>query len=347
MVEYSVTTAGAAFEFDTVNGTHNSCFKIDDTHFINCWSGTNGYSQVFTVNTSTWAVTTANNPTYFYYGTSDYHDCFSIDSNHYIVFYCAGSINCARVLEVNTSNWAITAKAVGGKDLGSGLGHNSCYQIDSNHFINFWAGSGYDGFVQTFTVNTSTWAVTTAGASLEFDTVKGTYNSCCQIDSNHFINFWGGSGNDGYAQTFTVNTSTWAVTTAGASLEFDTVNGTYNSCCQIDSNHFINFFSGDGADGFVQTFTVNTTTWEVTTAAASLEFDTTNGTYSSCYQIDSNHFINFWAGLDNDGYVQVFEVELPAGGGTNITIDGVDVTSITIDGTAVTSVTIDGVTVYS
>ena len=55
--------------------------------------------------------------------------------------------------------------------------------------------------------------------------------------------------------------------------------------------------------------------WAVTTANASLEFDTVQGTYSSSYQIDSNHFINFWSGNGNDGYVQVFTVELPAGPG--------------------------------
>jgi hypothetical protein len=158
------------------------------------------------------------------------------------------------------------------------------------------------------------WAVTTAAASLEFDTDYGYYNSCHQIDSNHFVNFWRGADDDGFTQVFTVNTSTWAVTTAAARLEFDTVNGWHNSCYQVDSNHFINFWSGPDDDGFTQVFTVNTSTWAVTTAAARLEFDTVQGWYNSCYQIDSNHFINFWRGKDDDGFTQVFEVEMPSGG---------------------------------
>jgi hypothetical protein len=192
--------------------------------------------------------------------------------------------------------------------------YNSCYQIDNNHFINFWSGAAYDGFIQVFTVNTSTWAVTTAGARLEFDTVQGGYNSCYQVDSNHFINFWYGADVDGFTQVFTVNTSTWAVTTAGARLEFDTVQNYGSSCYQIDSNHFINFWTGAAYDGFTQVFTVNTSTWAVTTAAASLEFDTVQGYMNSCYQIDTNHFINFWRGADDDGFTQVFEVEMPSGG---------------------------------
>ena len=158
------------------------------------------------------------------------------------------------------------------------------------------------------------WAVTTAADGIEFDTQQALFSSCRQIDSNHFINFWSGVDYDGYVQVFTVNTTTWAVTTANDPLEFDTTNGQYNSCFAIDSNHFINFWSSDGADGYVQVFTVNTSTWAVTTANNALEFDTVNGTYNSCFQIDSNHFINFWSGDGSDGYVQVFTVELPGAG---------------------------------
>jgi hypothetical protein len=62
--------------------------------------------------------------------------------------------------------------------------------------------------VQIFVVDTSTWAVTTAGASLNYDSTDSRFPSCFQIDSTHFINFFSGSNSDGYVQTFTVNTST-------------------------------------------------------------------------------------------------------------------------------------------
>ena len=152
--------------------------------------------------------------------------------------------------------------------------------------------------------------------------------SCYKIDAAHFINFWGGADSDGFVQVFTVNTSTWAVTTANSSLEFDTQHNYSNSCYQIDSNHFINFWSGAGDDGFTQVFTVNTSTWAVTTAAASLEFDTQNCWYNSCYQVDTNHFINFWQGVDSDGYVQVFKVTLSAGPSNLKTLNTVAKSSI-------------------
>ncbi|MDD5441411.1 MAG: hypothetical protein PHZ27_04315 [Candidatus Omnitrophica bacterium] len=52
------------------------------------------------------------------------------------------------------------------------------------------------------------YATTTAGAILEFDTQSNAYNSCFQLDTNHFINFWKGTDNDGFVQTFAVSTST-------------------------------------------------------------------------------------------------------------------------------------------
>ena len=52
----------------------------------------------------------------------------------------------------------------------------------------------------------------------------------------------------------------YEVTTANSSLEFDTQSAYHNSCVKIDTNHFINFWTGTSTHGQVQTFTVNTTT---------------------------------------------------------------------------------------
>ena len=150
--------------------------------------------------------------------------------------------------------------------------------------------------------------VTTAAGSLEFDTQDCGWNCCYPIDSNHYINFWQWVSSDWYVQVFEINTSTRAVTTAGASLEFDTINWTKNSCYPIDSNHYISFWQWSDTDWYVQVFEVNTSTRAVTTAAASLEFDTVNNSWNSCYPIDINHYINFYSWSDGDWYVEVFEV---------------------------------------
>lgn len=320
---WAVTTANSSLEFDTTRGGDPACFKVDTNHFINFWIGTDndGFAQIFTVNTTSWAVTKEGTALEFDTDTNNKNSCFQIDATHFINFWGGNSADgFVQTFVVNTTTWAVTtAGSVFEFDTDRNT-YNDCYQIDSNHFINFWQSTDDDGFAQVFTVNTTTWAVTKEGTALEIDTQNNYFNSCYKVDTNHFILYWtGGSGLTGYAQVFTVNTSTWAVTTTGSALQFDTatvLGG--NSCCQIDDNHFINFWGGSGEDGFVQSFTVNTSTWAVTTSAGRLEFDTTNGQLHTCCQVDTSHFINFWSGVDSDGFVQVFGVELAASGPANL-----------------------------
>ena len=324
---WAVTTANSVLAFST-SATWCSCSKIDDNHFVN-FSNSNdgGKAQVCTVSTSTWAVTTSSSVLIYTTQVCYKNSSCKIDATHFINFYSSphatGNGN-VEIFAISTSTWAITTTntpLVFETQSQNSLG--SSYLIDTNHVIFFY--SMYDGSfhqkVGVFTVNTTAWAVTTANAPLEFDTGGGQENSCFKIDTNHFINFFcgGASGGElGYVQVFTVNTTTWAVTTAGDSLNYDTALGRTPSCYQIDANHFINFWAGSGLDGYVQVFEVNTSTWAVTTSVARLEFDIVNGYQNSCFIIDSNHFINVWRGADNDGFAQVFTVDAGAVGPANV-----------------------------
>lgn len=164
----------------------------------------------------------------------------------------------------------------------------------------------------------ATYDVTAIGSPLTIDTdpsSAGEGVSTCKIDDTHFIAFWGhyaSNNGNGYAQVFTVNQTTKAVTAEGSPLSF---NGGYlkqataHSCAKIDSNHFINFYSGIDGDGYVGVFEVNLSTWAVT-AITTMEWGNGQSIIdNSCAQIDSNHFINFSGdtGLTY-GQCRVFEV---------------------------------------
>lgn len=58
--------------------------------------------------------------------------------------------------------------------------------------------------------------------------------------------------------------------------------------------------------------------WDVKTANSSLDFDTRSSSYHSCAKIDTNHFINFWRGVNGNGFAQTFTVELGASGPANL-----------------------------
>lgn len=324
MANYDVTTASSALEFDTVQAIHIAKpIAIDTNHFIASWGGEggDGYAQVFEVDTTTWAVTTAGARLEFDTTLGHYNQIQKIDTNHYFIAWSgSGNDGYVQVLNVDTTTWAVTTAAASLEWEVALSRWQSVVPVDTNHFVMFTEGNASDGFAVVFAVDTTTWAVTTTSV-LEFDTRNSSWNTACMIDTNHFVNFWlgGATAVDSFAQVFTVNTTTWAVTTAAAAKQWITTNVALNmQAYKVDTNHFITFYQDQtSTDGFVQVFTVNTTTWAVTTASSVLEFDTQdyqtagNGAIS---RVDTNHFLFTWASVDtaagaaHDGFAQVFAV---------------------------------------
>lgn len=244
-----------------------------------------------------WDVTTAATPLTYtaYYTFLSKPGIVLVDSNHVLVTHGDSSGDgIAQVFTVNTSTWAVTTANTSLEFDTADCDYVDLVAIDTNHFLNVWTGPGSDGWAQVLTVNTTTWAVTTANASLEFDTAQGTYVQAEKIDDNHFMVVWAGNGNDGFAQVFTVNTTTWAVTTAADRQEWNASNSTYNSTVKVDTNHFMVVSAQLASDGFAQVLTVNTTTWAVTTSAAAFEFDTQDIYFSSVIEVDPTHYLVFW-----------------------------------------------------
>ena len=318
---WAITTAGSKFGFDTNAAASASAItivKIDTNHFVGFYSGVDadGFVSVFSVNTTTWAITTTSS---LEFDTADggHNASCLIDENHIINFWSGGD---AQVFTVNTSTWEIsTAAAV---KTGTGLNANSCIKIDTNHFINFYRGGGDDGFAQVVTVNTSNWEITTSSSSLEFDTQQAYYTSAIKVDNTHALCFWYDSSGDGRCQTFAINTTTWAITTAASSFEYDTQVGSPMSVKQLDVNHFLYTYYGYGATNtvYAQTFEINTSTWAVSTTVAKLAIQASGNApgqvnYGLC-AIDTSHFTFFFPGTDSDGFAQVLNVEVPAAAGT-------------------------------
>jgi len=348
---WAITTASTPLDFETASMNGVWALPIDANHFLVCWrsAATSGRAQVLTVNTSTWAITTAGSqlafsttgdPLY-----SDFHGAV-VDANHFIMMSQSYSTprGEAQILAVNTTTWAVTtaAASLNYSVFGS---TGSIFKVDTNHFIAIYGSTDGDGFAVVFAVNTTTWVITTAAAQLEIDTQNFHSGWITQIDANHFVSVYGGGTSSlGYIETLTVNTSTWAITTAAARLNFDTVKGEEPSVIQIDTNQFLVAWHGAAEDGFIQVFTVNTTTYAVTTTTARLEYDTQNGYYNILLQIDSSHYVNIWGGgASFNGWAQTFAVELPVTTSLK-TIDGLAYASVkTVNGLAIASVkTVNG-----
>jgi len=272
------TPKGTALEFDVANGGDNSCLKIDDTHFINVWtgSGLDGFAQVFSVNLTSWAVAAVGSP-----------------------------------LEFDVADATF----------------NSLTQIDASHFLNCYSGTSNIGIAQVLEVNLSTYAVTAVGTPLTFEAGDAFYISSAPLgDGEHAIVFWTDGSNDGQARVLAINTGTWAVTFGGSLFEFDAVDATFSSCASLnDGEHFINFWKGVAGDGFAQVFEVDLGTFDITTAGALFEYDTSNSSGNETVMVgtDNLHFFTMWRSSNNDGKAQVFEVD---GATFDITASSDDVT---------------------
>lgn len=251
---FVISTAYGDFTFDTTDqANHNSACMIDANHCINFWSssGSDGYVQVMTINTSTWAVTTSAALLEFDTQYGIYHDCLLLDSTHCVNYWLGSSGLNLQAFTFSTSTWAVTTSNALLLFDTSGL----CYDgeiilVDTNHILTVWRGKYVSAPMvnaQVFTVNTSTFAITTSNAVLTIDTA-GTNAipqiSISKVDTNHFLVSYADAALDGMAITLEVNTSTWAVTTSVASLEFDTRNAVYGSLIKIDTNHFANTWVG-------------------------------------------------------------------------------------------------------
>jgi len=322
---YAVTLAGARFEFNAgaVWGERTAIGQIDDNHFfIAYYVSGEGFAQVLSVNTSTWAVTTATAPYQFSTTSTTDINMVAIDSATYQLAYEEAGDGVTEVMGVDASTYAIS-QLTGTRFEYQATPHADgiIAKIDRDNTIITWSSTDNDGFTQMFLTNASPlplepsdttvlWDVTTANSSLEYDTAKATWTSAKAVDENHFINVWQTGTNRSLLQVFEVNTTTWAVTTAGAILDL-TIEGSANDIIPIpgDPNHFfLSYEDRIDDDGFAQIVEVNTTTWAVTTSAALFEFAAANGEGPRTVPVDDNHFLIVYRNSGNDGVSEVLEV---------------------------------------
>lgn len=194
----------------------------------------------------------------------------------------------------------------GKEEFSSTATHMTIGKVDDTHVIIFWSGTDNKGYAQVFETSQQTGGLTAIGDPLEFDSSTATDNVCIQVSSLQFLNVWTGPNGDGFAQAFNIDSSTFEVTTAGSSLEFDTANGADFALAQVDSTHFICFYRSTNGDGIATIFQVSGGT--VTEPGSPLTFEAGLASFNACASLgDGTHFINTW---DTGGSIsaQVFTV---------------------------------------
>jgi len=314
-------TVGTPFEFDTDKGKENSIVQINETHYLNAYRGTDehGYAVVLAViNKSNGTISKPGTAFEFYDGGnnySDYTSLYKIDETHYLNLYTQvyGLVEpfhsaWATVLQVNLSDWSITAPTDAFGFDTEGVGFYSLEQIDSNHFLLTYESSNGDGYVRVLEVNLNNWTVTAPTERFEFDTSSGAYNSLEKINNTHYINAYSGKDGDGYVRVLEVNLDNWTVTSPAAVFEFDNYSAEFISMAKINNTHFIATYRGTSSyDGMANVFQV-ADDFTITSPRGAFNYGANYGTENSLHRINNSHFLNTYRKAGNEGYAMIFEV---------------------------------------
>lgn len=297
-----LTPVGTPLEFDISASSYNKCIRIDATHFLNVWTGPSGdaFAQVFLVNSTTFAVTAIGSPLEFDATAGNYFSLAQVNANHFICFYGNQDTadGLATILEVNLGTFAVTEPGATLTFATGDVLDNSCAAIgNGTHFVNFWndLASG-DGYAQAFSVNTGTWAITAIGTPLVFDAVG--INGCSTAslgDGEHFATFWASNTSNGLAQIFNVDPGTYAVTTAGAQLTFQSgVTSEPTIVSMGDGEHLFALWANSSIM-YAQLFNVNPSTFAITSIETPLNLGAESSSgHTSVLLMSAYRVIGIW-----------------------------------------------------
>ena len=198
------------FEYETADGMTPALAQVDSTHYLCAYggSGNDGFAVILIVNTGTWAVTKG---TAFEYDTANGLNpaLIQINSTKYLCAY-EGNQNdgYAVVLNVNTSTWAITKAAVVFNydveyDVDSGW-TPELSKVNSTEYLCAWESYGDDGAAGILVVDANTWTLSLWHDTIHYTDTCATPSLATQIDPNHFICLYNGSGTYIYANIFEI-----------------------------------------------------------------------------------------------------------------------------------------------
>jgi hypothetical protein len=238
--------------------------------------------------------------------TITYNSLIQLDSDTYVLAYTdAAGDGFIQTFTISADGTTITKVSNEEHNTADGT-HHSAVMIDSDTYLVAYASSASMGKISTHTISADGTITATNIIKLEHETNKATYNSLVQVDSNTYALAYTGAGDDGHIQTFTIPT-TGASIDKVANEEHNESDATYNSLVHVVSNTYALAYTGSGGDGFIQTFTIPTTGASIT-AVAILEHDTSDATYNSLVQVDSDTYALAYTGSDDNGFIQTFTI---------------------------------------
>lgn len=297
----SVTGIGTALEFYTGGSVkENNCIRVGNL-ILNAFVNTSNAGFVTAFDTSGDSVVAGTNLN-FHNGITDV-SMGPVDGNHAVAFFSdtASGHDYASVFEINTSTKVITQPG-STLDNGGATQQNCCVAVNDGaaHFLNFWT-TGSNSQVQTFAVNTGTWAITAVGSPLTYSANQEFQRTGIALgDGTHFIVIDRGFASLA-AQVVAVNLSTFAVTAVGTPLSGAFATQAVSAAKLDDDFHYVVFYAATPGSGFAQMLVVDPSTFSVTTVGqpvGGFQFAETKGIAS--FSLDGPKAMAIWDDNDDD-----------------------------------------------
>ena len=197
--------------------------------------------------------------------------------------------------------------------------HNSIVQVDSDTYALAYSDENEKGWITTFTISSNGSSITEI-SSLKHNNNQGLYNSLVQVDSDTYLLAYTGPDNDGFISSFTISSDGTSITEI-VQLEHQTSHAEYNSLVQVDSDTYALAYSGPDDDGFITTFTVPSNGSSIT-EVATIEHNTSDASYNSLIQVDSDTYVLAYSGTNEDGFIATFTIS--SNGATITEVDEIE-----------------------
>jgi type II secretory pathway pseudopilin PulG len=201
-------TKGTYYEYETSDGKAPALAQVDATHYLCAYGGPgdDGFAVILIPDTGAGTITKG---TAFEYDTSNglKPALIQINSTKYLCAYEGNSNDgYAVVLSVNTGTWAITkAAAVLNYEIeyDTDSGWTPTFsKLNSTQYFCVWESYQDDGAAGIFVVDANTWTLSLWEDATHFTDTCAKPELATQIDPNHFLCVYQGSGTYAYADIF-------------------------------------------------------------------------------------------------------------------------------------------------
>lgn len=305
-VNYSLTEL-SSLNHDTLTGTSagngNSLVKIDNTHYMLAYTGTDddGFIKVFSINSS-YNITQVSSLEHDATGNGAVnHSLVQIDVTHYMLSYTDDARTADHFMETflyNSTTFAVKSIDQLMHETLALAGIHSLVKIDSNHFL-----LSYTGYFSTFSIDG---AFTVSHIAKSAYLSRNLNSSLVKIDLTNFVCAQKGYGISSITTIYIDASYNIFVTDL---LQYGLGQSDNNSLIKVNSTVFVVARRDDSDNaGYISVFSLDHKNY--ITEEYSDQYVSGSNWSNSLILLDSLHAILAYTGTDNDGFIEVFEILL-------------------------------------